>query len=141
MIGASSLTCGAHQALQSWRVKGVKVQRWNLLHPIEEQKVSHVEKLLKNSKGPVIASTDYIRALTEQIRAFIPQRFVVLGADGFGGSDTREKLRHFFELDRYWIAVAALKALADERAIESKVVADALRKYRLDPCTPNPMTV
>jgi pyruvate dehydrogenase E1 component len=89
----------------------------------------------------VIASTDYVRALTEQIRAFVPQRFVVLGTDGFGRSDTREQLRHFFEVDRYWVTVAALNALADEGTIERKVVADALKKYNLDPSKPNPMTV
>jgi len=121
--------------------EGHEVQRWNLLHPTEKQKISHVEKLLKDARGPVIASTDYIRALTEQLRAFVPQRFVVLGTDGFGRSDTREKLRHFFEIDRYWITVAALKALADEGTIASQVVADALQKYQLDPSKPNPMTV
>ncbi len=121
--------------------EGHEVQRWNLLHPTETQKISHVEKLLKDARGPVIASTDYIRALTEQLRAFVPQRFVVLGTDGFGRSDTREKLRHFFEIDRYWITVAALKALADEGTIASQVVADALQKYQLDPSKPNPMTV
>jgi pyruvate dehydrogenase E1 component len=121
--------------------EGHEVQRWNLLHPTEKQKISHVEKLLKDAKGPVIASTDYIRALTEQLRAFVPQRFVVLGTDGFGRSDTREKLRHFFEIDRYWITVAALKALADEGTIASQVVADALQKYQLDASKPNPMTV
>jgi pyruvate dehydrogenase E1 component len=121
--------------------EGREVQRWNLLHPTQEQKVSHVEKLLKDAKGPVIASTDYIRALTDQLQAFIPKRFVVLGTDGFGRSDTREKLRHFFEVDRYWVAVAALKALADEGTIEREVVAQALEKYKLDPSKPNPMTV
>jgi len=121
--------------------EGHEVQRWNLLHPTEKQKLSHVEKLLKDAKGPVVASTDYIRALTEQLRAFVPQRFVVLGTDGFGRSDTREKLRHFFEIDRYWVTVAALKALADDGTINSQVVADALQKYKLDPSKPNPMTV
>jgi pyruvate dehydrogenase E1 component len=121
--------------------EGHEVQRWNLLHPTEKQKVSHVETLLKDAKGPVIASTDYIRALTEQLRAFVPRRFVVLGTDGFGRSDTREKLHHFFEIDRYGITVAALKALADEGTINSQVVADALQKYKLDPSKPNPMTV
>jgi pyruvate dehydrogenase E1 component len=121
--------------------EGHEVQRWNLLHPTEEKKVSHVEKLLKDAPGPVIASTDYVRALTEQIRAFVPQKFVVLGTDGYGRSDTREKLRHFFEVDRYWVTVAALNALADEGTIERKVVAEALKKYNLDPAKPNPMTV
>jgi len=121
--------------------EGQEVRRWNLLHPTEVQRISHVERLLKGAQGPVIASTDYVRALTEQLRAFIPQHFVVLGTDGFGRSDTREKLRHFFEIDRYWITVAALKALADEGTIESRVVADALEKYALDPSKPNPMMV
>jgi pyruvate dehydrogenase E1 component len=121
--------------------EGHEVQRWNLLHPTEEKKLSHVEKLLKDAPGPVIASTDYVRALTEQIRAFVPQKFVVLGTDGYGRSDTREKLRHFFEVDRYWVTVAALNALADEGTIERKVVAEALKKYNLDPAKPNPMTV
>jgi pyruvate dehydrogenase E1 component len=121
--------------------EGRETQRWNLLHPTEEKRVSHVETLLKDTKGPVIASTDYIRALTEQLRAFIPRRFVVLGTEGFGRSDTRERLRHFFEVDRYWVAVVALKALADEGVLEPSVVSEALKKYNLDPSKPNPMTV
>jgi pyruvate dehydrogenase E1 component len=92
------------------------------------------------AQGPVIASTDYMRALAEQIRGR-RRRYVVLGTDGFGRSDTRAKLRHFFEVDRHWVAVAALKALADEGTIERKVVADAIAKYNLDPSKPNPMTV
>jgi len=121
--------------------EGREVRRWNLLHPTEVQRVSHVERLLKGALGPVIASTDYVRTLTEQLREFISQRFVVLGTDGFGRSDTREKLRDFFEIDRYWITIAALKSLADEGTIEASVVADAIRKYGLDPSKPNPMSV
>lgn len=121
--------------------EGQQVERWNLLHPLEERKVSHVTKLLKNAQGPVIASTDYIRALVDQIRGLVPNKFVVLGTDGYGRSDTREKLRHFFEVDRYWVTVAALNALADEGTIERSVVAEAIRKYALDPSKPNPMTV
>ncbi|CAB3644745.1 pyruvate dehydrogenase (acetyl-transferring), homodimeric type [Trinickia soli] len=121
--------------------EGQDIARWNLLNPNEPRKLSHVETLLQDAKGPVIASTDYVRALADQIRAYVPNRFVVLGTDGFGRSDTREKLRHFFEVDRYWVTVAALNALADEGTIERKVVADALAKYKLDPNKPNPMTV
>jgi pyruvate dehydrogenase E1 component len=121
--------------------EGQDVARWNLLNPTEPRKLSHVETLLKDAKGPVVASTDYVRALADQIRAYVPNRFVVLGTDGFGRSDTREKLRHFFEVDRYWVTVAALNALADEGTIERKVVAQALKKYSLDPNKPNPMTV
>ncbi len=121
--------------------EGQQVERWNLLHPLEERKVSHVTKLLKNAQGPVIASTDYIRALVDQIRGLVPNKFVVLGTDGYGRSDTREKLRHFFEVDRYWVTVAALNALADEGTIDRQVVAEAIKKYALDPSKPNPMTV
>lgn len=120
---------------------GQATERHNLLHPAEAPKHSHVETLLKDAKGPVIAATDYVRAFAEQIRAFVPGRYVVLGTDGFGRSDTREKLRHFFEVDRYWVTVAALKALADEGAIKLQLVAEALAKYQLDPAKPNPMTV
>jgi len=121
--------------------EGAQVERWNLLHPTEERQVSHVTKLLKDAKGPVVASTDYVRALVDQIRGYVPNKFVVLGTDGYGRSDTREKLRHFFEVDRYWVTVAALNALADEGTIDRKVVADAIKKYALDPAKPNPMTV
>lgn len=123
--------------------EGYDVERWNLLHPYELHRVSHVEKLLKNTEGPVIASTDYIRALADQIRGLIPRprRYVVLGTDGFGRSDTREKLRYFFEVDRYWITVASLNALADEGEIAREIVAKAIVKYELDPAKPNPMTV
>ncbi len=120
---------------------GQATERHNLLHPAEAPKHSHVKTLLKDAKGPVIAATDYVRAFAEQIRAFVPGRYVVLGTDGFGRSDTREKLRHFFEVDRYWVTVAALKALADEGTIKPQRVAEALAKYQLDPAKPNPMTV
>jgi len=121
--------------------EGNATTRWNLLNPTEPQRESHVEKLLKNARGPVIASTDYVRTFAEQIRAFVPRRYVVLGTDGFGRSDTREKLRHFFEVDRYWVTVASLKALADEGVLPREKVAEALKKYNLDPNKPNPMTV
>ncbi|MDY7507650.1 pyruvate dehydrogenase (acetyl-transferring), homodimeric type [Ralstonia wenshanensis] len=121
--------------------EGNATARWNLLNPTAPQRESHVEKLLKNARGPVIASTDYVRTFAEQIRAFVPRRYVVLGTDGFGRSDTREKLRHFFEVDRYWVTVASLKALADEGVLPREKVAEALKKYNLDPNKPNPMTV
>ena len=121
--------------------EGNAIARWNLLNPTAPQRESHVEKLLKNARGPVIASTDYVRTFAEQIRAFVPRRYVVLGTDGFGRSDTREKLRHFFEVDRYWVTVASLKALADEGVLPREKVAEALKKYNLDPNKPNPMTV
>ena len=89
----------------------------------------------------MIASTDYIRTFAEQIRPFVPHRYATLGTEGYGRSDLREKLRSFFEIDRYHVAVAALKALADEGDIPSKTVAEAIKKYEIDPETPEPWTV
>jgi pyruvate dehydrogenase E1 component len=120
---------------------GQDAARWNLLHPLETPRKSHVERCLDGTAGPIVAATDYIRMFAEQIRPFVPRRYVTLGTDGYGRSDTREKLRHFFEVDRHWVTVAALKALADDGAIERDQVAAALRKYRLDPNKPNPLTV
>jgi pyruvate dehydrogenase E1 component len=120
---------------------GYDVARWNMLHPAEPRRESHVTGLLKDTDGPVIAATDYVRAYADQIRGLVPRRYVVLGTDGFGRSDTREKLRHFFEIDRYWVTVAALNALADEGRIKRQVVADALAKYQLDPAKPSPRAV
>ena len=118
--------------------------RQNMLNPTDKPVLSHVEKLLKDTTGPVIVATDYVRLFPEQIRPAIQnigKRYTVLGTDGYGRSDTREKLRHFFEVDRRWVTVAALKTLADEGQIEHKKVAEAIKKYGLDPKKPNPMTV
>jgi pyruvate dehydrogenase E1 component len=123
------------------RRDGLAVDRWNMLHPAETPRKSHVETCLGGRPGPVIAATDYMKSFADQIRPFVPQRYRVLGTDGFGRSDYRKKLRHFFEVDRHWVTVAALKALADDGAVKPSVVADALRKYGLDPEKPNPVTV
>ncbi|MDO9597622.1 MAG: pyruvate dehydrogenase (acetyl-transferring), homodimeric type [Azoarcus sp.] len=120
---------------------GQDTARWNLLHPLETPKKSHVEQKLEGAVGPVVAATDYIKMFSEQIRPFVKNTYVTLGTDGFGRSDTREKLRHFFEVDRHWVTLAALKALADEGKIDRDKVAAALVKYKLDPSKPNPMSV
>ncbi len=120
---------------------GQAAGRWNLLHPADKPKLSHVEQCLKDTRGPVIASTDYVRAFAEQIRPYVPRRYAVLGADGFGRSDTREKLRGFFEVDRRYVALAALKALADEGLLDKAKMKEAIAKYGLDPNKPNPVTV
>jgi pyruvate dehydrogenase E1 component len=120
---------------------GQDVERWNLLHPAEKPKVSHVAKCLGDTRGPVIAATDYIRLFPEQIRAQINRRYVTLGTDGYGRSDTREKLRHFFEVDARWVTLSALKALADDGAIDRSKVAAAILKYGIDVNKPNPMSV
>jgi pyruvate dehydrogenase E1 component len=120
---------------------GHAASRWNMLNPTAKPKLSHVETRLKDTQGPVVAATDYIRAFAEQIRAFVPRRYVVLGTDGFGRSDTREKLRGFFEVDRHYIAVAALKALADEGTMPAAKAAEAIKKYGIDPAKSAPWTV
>ena len=89
----------------------------------------------------MIAATDYMRLFADKIRSCVPRRYAVLGTDGFGRSDTRENLRHFFEVDRHWVTVAALKALADDGTVKPKLVADALAKYKLDAAKPAPWTV
>jgi pyruvate dehydrogenase E1 component len=121
--------------------EGHATARWNMLNPGAKPKLSHVEACLKDTQGPIVAATDYVRAFAEQIRAFVPRRYVVLGTDGFGRSDTREKLRRFFEVDRYYVTVAVLKALADEGTLPASKVADAIKKYGLDPAKPAPWTV
>ena len=120
---------------------GNDTARWNMLHPSEKPKQSHVERCLDKTQGPIIAATDYVRLYAEQIRPFINRRYVTLGTDGFGRSDTRESLRHFFEVDRRWVTLAALKALADEGSIDRSKVAEAIVKYGIDINKPNPMTV
>ena len=120
---------------------GQHCERWNLLHPMEAPKKSHVETCLEGSEGPVIAATDYMKLFAEQIRPFVKRTYVTLGTDGFGRSDTREQLRHFFEVDRYWVTLAALKALADDGVIAREKVAAAMVKYKLDPNKPDPVTV
>jgi pyruvate dehydrogenase E1 component len=120
------------------RREGLDVERWNLLHPTESPRKSHVETCLSGRQGPVVASTDYMKAFADQIRPFVPGRYRVLGTDGFGRSDYRRKLRAFFEVDRHFVAVAALKALADEGTIKQAVVADAIVRYDIDPEKPNP---
>ncbi len=115
--------------------------RWNQLHPTKKARQGYLETQLRGRKGPVIISTDYIRAYSEQIREYVPSRFVSLGTDGFGRSDTRENLRIFFEVNRFYIVVAALKALSDDGEIDSKVVQQAIAKYDIDPEKPNPVTV
>jgi len=121
--------------------EGYAVSRRNMMNATAKPTPSYVEKCLSDTVGPVIAATDYIRAFAEQIRAYVPRRYVVLGTDGFGRSDTREKLRYFFEVDRRWVTVAALKALADEGKLPAAKAAEAMTKYGLDAKKPAPWTV
>ncbi|HMZ35855.1 MAG TPA: pyruvate dehydrogenase (acetyl-transferring), homodimeric type [Leptospiraceae bacterium] len=120
--------------------EGQDALRYNMLHPGETPRISHVEKCLSGTTGPVIAATDYVKQYADQIRAFVPRKYVVLGTDGFGRSDTRTKLRHFFEVDRHWVTISALSALADEGKIDRKKVAEAISKYGINPGKPGPLT-
>jgi len=113
--------------------------RWNRLHPLEDAKTSHIEQCLKGRRGPVIAATDYIRNYADQIRKWVPVRYEVLGTDGFGRSDTRQQLRKHFEVNKYHVVIAALKALADEGQLPAGKVAEAIKKYGIDPEKINPL--
>ena len=122
------------------RREGLDVERWNLLHPTAKAKTPYVTAQLQDHPGPVVASTDYMKLFADQIRPFIPKgrSYQVLGTDGFGRSDFRSRLREHFEVNRHFVVVAALKALADEKAVPAKKVADAIRKYGIDPEKQNP---
>ena len=120
------------------RRDGMAVERWNRLHPTEPPRRSYVEQCLESRSGPVVAASDYMRLFADQIRPWMTRRFVTLGADGFGRSDMRARLRRFFEIDRFHVAVAALKALADEGEIGSQLVAGAIDRYEIDPELPHP---
>ena len=123
------------------RREALDIQRWNMLHPEKKTKQSYVEKTLNQQTGPYIAATDYMKSFADGIREFVPGKYVVLGTDGYGRSDTRAKLRKFFEVNRYYVAIAALKALADDGQIPISNVSEAIKKYNIDPEKPNPVTV
>jgi pyruvate dehydrogenase E1 component len=125
------------------RRDGLAAERWNLLHPEAKPRVPYATTALQERQGPVIAASDYIKTFADQIRPFVPgdRIYKVLGTDGFGRSDSRAKLRHFFEVSRSFVAIAALKALADQGEGKAKTVADAIRKYGIDPEKADPTTV
>jgi pyruvate dehydrogenase E1 component len=124
------------------RRDGLAAERWNLLHPEAGPRVPYVTSVLKEKSGPVIAASDYMKVFADQIRPFIPQGrgYRVLGTDGFGRSDSRAKLRHFFEVNRTFVAIAALKSLAESGEGKAKSVSDAIKKYGIDPEKPDPVT-
>ncbi|MCG8038967.1 MAG: pyruvate dehydrogenase (acetyl-transferring), homodimeric type [Candidatus Thiodiazotropha taylori] len=123
------------------RREGLDVERWNTLHPEDDQRQSYVTQQLSGQQGPVVAATDYIRSYADQIRPFVPATYSVLGTDGYGRSDMRSQLRKFFEVNRYYVALAALKSLADQGDLKEEVVTQAIKKYKIDPDKPNPCTV
>ncbi len=123
------------------RREALDVERWNLLHPGEAQREPYVRSCLAGHPGPFVAATDYMRTVPDQVRQWVPGRYHVLGTDGFGRSDSRAALRGFFEVDRRYIAVAALKALADDGKLDVATVKGALERFGIDPDKPNPVSV
>jgi pyruvate dehydrogenase E1 component len=123
------------------RREAIEVERWNMLHPGEPARVPYVQQLLKDREGPVVAATDYIRTVPDQVRQWVGPRYVTLGTDGYGRSDSRAALRKHFEVDRNYIAVAALKALADEGKVDRNTVVGAMQKLGIDPSKPVPWKI
>lgn len=123
------------------RRDGIATERHNLLNPESAPQQSYVTQCLAPTEGPVIAATDYMRSFADQIRPFVPRRYVVLGTDGYGRSDSREALRSFFEVNRYYVVLATLKALAEEGKLPMSKATEAIKKYNIDINRPNPMTI
>ncbi len=121
------------------RREALECERWNLLHPAEPPRLPFVQSLLAEQRSPIVAATDYIRTVPDQIRQWVPGAYVTLGTDGFGRSDARAPLRRHFEVDRNFITLAALKALADEDQIDRRTVVEALSQLGIDPAKPNPL--
>jgi pyruvate dehydrogenase E1 component len=123
------------------RRSALAVQRWNMLHPGEPRKQTYIEQILAEREGPFIAATDYMKTVADQIRQWVPGPYTVLGTDGFGRSDSRAELRRFFEVDRHYVVVAALKALSDEGKIDAQTVNKAMQNFGIDPEKSNPVSV
>jgi len=123
------------------RREALDAERWNMLHPDQARRVPYVQSCLADRAGPFVAATDYMRVVADQIREWVPGRYHVLGTDGYGRSDSRAALRDFFEVDRRWVALAALKALADEGRLDVATVKGAMERFGIDPDKPNPVTV
>lgn len=120
---------------------GQRAQRWNMLHPEEQPRKAYVTELLEGQEGPAIIATDYMKTYAEQLRAYIPADYKVLGTEGFGRSDSREKLRFFFEVSRYFVVIAALQSLAEQGKVKADVVSKAIKQFGIDPDKANPLTV
>ena len=121
------------------RREALAIERSAMLNPGAKAVLSYVRECLGGRDGPFIAATDYMKIVADQIRQWVPGRYVTLGTDGFGRSDSRAALRGFFEVDRHWIVVAALKALADDGKVDMASVATAMKKFGIDPSKPNPL--
>jgi pyruvate dehydrogenase E1 component len=123
------------------RRDGIDVERFNTLHPLERPREAYVTQCLSERAGPIVASTDYIRAYADQIRRWVPGPYHALGTDGFGRSDYRRALRRFFEVDRHHVTVTALKELADQGSVDPVRVQEAIERYEIEPDAPPPTSV
>jgi pyruvate dehydrogenase E1 component len=123
------------------RKNALAIERWNMLHPNEPRQQTYIQQALADRAGPFVAATDYMKTVGDQIRQWVPGPYTVLGTDGFGRSDSRAELRRFFEVDRHYVVVAALKALADEGKIDKLTVSKAMQTFGIDPEKSNPVSV
>jgi pyruvate dehydrogenase E1 component len=123
------------------RRNALATERWNQLHPEDKPRSSYLEQCLGKRKGPFVAATDYMKIVPDQVQRWMPGRYVTLGTDGYGRSDGRAALRQFFEVDRHYITVTALKALADDGVLDQQTVAKAIKKFGIDPEKPDPVTL
>jgi len=123
------------------RRNSLDVERWNMLNPDQAEKKSVLDEIIHDLESPIISATDYMKSFAEQIATFLPNKFISLGTDGFGRSDSREALRDFFEVDRYHIVIAALKVLVERKEIEKSILIEALKKYKIVNDKPNPVSL
>jgi len=123
------------------RRDALDVQRWNMLNPEKNEKKSVLDETIVDLKSPIITATDYMKSFAEQIATFLPNKFISLGTDGFGRSDSREALRDFFEVDRHHIVIASLKALTERKEIEKTILLSTIKKYKIMQNKPNPVSV
>jgi pyruvate dehydrogenase E1 component len=123
------------------RRDALATERWNQLHPEAQPRTSYLQECLGKRAGPYVAATDYMKIVPDQIQRWMPGQYVTLGTDGYGRSDGRNALRQHFEVDERYIAVTALKALADDGVLDQKTVSEAIRKFGIDPEKPDPVTL
>jgi|TARA_B110000014_G_C20123666_1_gene596904 pyruvate dehydrogenase E1 component len=123
------------------RREALDIERWNILNPDKKQKISIIQETISDKESPIVSSTDYMKSYAEQIANFIPNKFISLGTDGYGRSDSREALRSFFEVDRYFIVITSLKTLVDSKKINKDILTKAIKKYKINSNKPNPVSI
>jgi pyruvate dehydrogenase E1 component len=136
-VAAELWSATSYKAL---REEALGTERWNRLHPSQEPRTPRVTTLLTDSEGPIVAVSDFMKAVPDQVARWVPRRFEVLGTDGFGRSDTREKLRRHFETDAAHVVVATLAALVADGVLDAEVVEKAIARYGIDAGAPDPLT-